>query len=250
MLPSGVPASWQQRLEITSLTFMLNWVPLPVIQTCSGNMSWCWPARISSQSLDDQSVWASRPSRPACVVRDRGRLLDDRVGGDHLARHQVVADAEMLQRALRLRPPQLVGGNLDRAEAVGFPANFDHRTGPPIPIQRGANDARPENVKSDRSTFQTMLLTPHARVCIFKARSRHPSLHDERSVQSFPASVRQGPTLSRNLPTIVVQYGNFRTAFPVSFYGKNKPEAAGGVWPFFAASMLFGGARPRYARAR
>src|SRR6516165_12376497 len=25
LLPSGVPASWQQRLEITSLTFMLNW---------------------------------------------------------------------------------------------------------------------------------------------------------------------------------------------------------------------------------
>ena len=37
--PSGVPASWQQRFEITSFTFMLNWVPLPVIQTCSGNMS-------------------------------------------------------------------------------------------------------------------------------------------------------------------------------------------------------------------
>src|ERR1700724_4880010 len=38
-LPRGGPASWQQRLEITSLTFMLNWVPLPVIQTCRGNMS-------------------------------------------------------------------------------------------------------------------------------------------------------------------------------------------------------------------
>src|SRR5262249_21138953 len=39
LLPSGVPAIWQQRLEITSFTFMLNWVPLPVIHTCSGNMS-------------------------------------------------------------------------------------------------------------------------------------------------------------------------------------------------------------------
>ena len=39
LLPSGVPAIWQQRFEITSFTFMLNWVPLPVIQTCSGNMS-------------------------------------------------------------------------------------------------------------------------------------------------------------------------------------------------------------------
>src|SRR5689334_24534645 len=27
LLPSGVPAIWQQRLEITSFTFMLNWVP-------------------------------------------------------------------------------------------------------------------------------------------------------------------------------------------------------------------------------
>src|ERR1700761_8798537 len=41
LLPSGVPAIWQQRLEITSLTFMLNCVPLPVIQTCSGNISPC-----------------------------------------------------------------------------------------------------------------------------------------------------------------------------------------------------------------
>ncbi|MFZ0710890.1 MAG: hypothetical protein WAM53_12685 [Terrimicrobiaceae bacterium] len=33
LLPSGVPASWQQRLETTSFTIMLNWVPLPVIHT-------------------------------------------------------------------------------------------------------------------------------------------------------------------------------------------------------------------------
>src|SRR5262245_5057156 len=32
-LPREVPASWEHRLEITSLTFILNWVPLPVIQT-------------------------------------------------------------------------------------------------------------------------------------------------------------------------------------------------------------------------
>src|SRR6516165_8726790 len=39
LLPSAVPANWQQRLEITSLTFMLNCVPLPVIHTWSGNIS-------------------------------------------------------------------------------------------------------------------------------------------------------------------------------------------------------------------
>src|SRR5260370_1036316 len=39
LLPSGVAAIWQQRLEITSFTFIWNWVPLPVIHTCNGNMS-------------------------------------------------------------------------------------------------------------------------------------------------------------------------------------------------------------------
>src|ERR1700681_4954517 len=39
LLPRAVLDSWQQRLEITSLTFMLNCLPLPVIQTCRGNIS-------------------------------------------------------------------------------------------------------------------------------------------------------------------------------------------------------------------
>src|ERR1700688_3785570 len=39
LLPSAVPAIWQHRFEITSFTFMLNCVPLPVIQTWSGNIS-------------------------------------------------------------------------------------------------------------------------------------------------------------------------------------------------------------------
>src|SRR5438105_7237257 len=34
--PSGVPAVWQQRFDITSLTVMLNCVPEPVLQACSG----------------------------------------------------------------------------------------------------------------------------------------------------------------------------------------------------------------------
>ncbi len=63
LLPSGVPASWQQRLDITSFTFMLNCVPLPVIQTCNGNMSAWRPARISSQAwtISWQGSSASRP---------------------------------------------------------------------------------------------------------------------------------------------------------------------------------------------
>lgn len=38
-------------------------------------------------------------------------LLQGGVGRDHLARDQIVADAEMLKRALRLRAPEFVGGN-------------------------------------------------------------------------------------------------------------------------------------------
>src|SRR5262249_7857796 len=42
---------------------MLNCVPLPVIHTCSGNMSWCWPARISSQ-VCTISEWREASRRP------------------------------------------------------------------------------------------------------------------------------------------------------------------------------------------
>src|SRR5215467_15900670 len=62
LLPRGVPASWLHRLAITSFTFILNWVPLPVIQTCSGNISWCWPARISSHTWTIKS-WRSLSRR-------------------------------------------------------------------------------------------------------------------------------------------------------------------------------------------
>ena len=62
----------------------------------------------------------------AVMVRDGGGLLQNRVGRDHLARNQVLADAEMLKRALGLGAPQLVGRNSDLAEAVGFDANVAH----------------------------------------------------------------------------------------------------------------------------
>ena len=56
----------------------------------------------------------------AGMVGVGGGFLQDGVGGDHLARDQILADAEVLERALGLRAPELVGGNLDFAEAVGF----------------------------------------------------------------------------------------------------------------------------------
>jgi hypothetical protein len=44
----GRSDDWQERLEITSFTFMLNCVPLPVIQTW--NMSACRPSSSSSHT--------------------------------------------------------------------------------------------------------------------------------------------------------------------------------------------------------
>ncbi len=75
--------------------------------------------------LEDQLV--RRVVEPlAGMVRIGAGLLQGRVGGDHLARHQVLADAEMLQRPLRLRAPELVGGNADLTEAVCLLANIRH----------------------------------------------------------------------------------------------------------------------------
>ncbi len=50
-LPSGCPSIWLARLAITSLAFMLVWVPLPVCQTGSGNSSSRSLAAISSAAL-------------------------------------------------------------------------------------------------------------------------------------------------------------------------------------------------------
>src|SRR5437763_47432 len=50
-------------------------------------------------------------------------FLQDRVGSDHLPRDQILADAKVLEGTLGLRAPQLVGGNVDFAQAVGFLAN-------------------------------------------------------------------------------------------------------------------------------
>ena len=56
----------------------------------------------------------------AGMVGDGGGFLQDGVGGDHLSRDQIRADAEVLKRALGLGAPELVGGNIDFSEAVGF----------------------------------------------------------------------------------------------------------------------------------
>src|SRR5262249_52508598 len=64
------------------------------------------------------------PARP--VVDQGGRLLDDRVGGDHLPRDEVVSDTEMFQGPLGLRSPELLGRHIHRPETIVFNARDSH----------------------------------------------------------------------------------------------------------------------------
>jgi hypothetical protein len=62
----------------------------------------------------------------AGVVGVSGGFLQNGVSGNHLARNEILADAEMLKGTLGLSAPQFVSRNLDLAKAVGFSAVFRH----------------------------------------------------------------------------------------------------------------------------
>ncbi len=75
--------------------------------------------------LDDQLVLLVAEPLAGMVCRSSG-LLQDGIGGDHLARNQVLADAEVLERPLGLRAPQLVRRHFHYTEAVGFFSHGGH----------------------------------------------------------------------------------------------------------------------------
>ena len=60
------------------------------------------------------------PQHAELGVGDRRRLLDDAEGAHHLDRHAFAADAEVVARPFRLRPPVAVGGHAHRAERIGL----------------------------------------------------------------------------------------------------------------------------------
>ena len=60
------------------------------------------------------------------AIGARRRLFDDAERMDDLVRHLFLADREVLEAALGLRPPEAVGGHFDRAHAVGFGAGCGH----------------------------------------------------------------------------------------------------------------------------
>src|SRR5262249_26802709 len=67
-----------------------------------------------------------RAEPPAGEICIRGGLFQDCVGGNHLPRNKVGADAKGLERALCLRAPELVGWNRDFSKTIRLYANFGH----------------------------------------------------------------------------------------------------------------------------
>ena len=63
-------------------------------------------------------------SEPERQIGLRRGALDEGERADQRARHALVADAEIVARALGLRAPIAVGRHLDRAERIGFGAVF------------------------------------------------------------------------------------------------------------------------------
>ena len=61
------------------------------------------------------------------IAVDLGRgALDHGERADQRTRHALCADAEVFQRALRLRAPIAVRRHLDRPECIGLGARFRH----------------------------------------------------------------------------------------------------------------------------
>src|SRR5262249_11676774 len=76
-------------------------------------------------SLSDQSVPLIVESLAGIVGCGCG-LLQNGIGSDHLARHQILADAEMLERTLRLSTPELVRRDFNHTEAICFLSYVGH----------------------------------------------------------------------------------------------------------------------------
>jgi hypothetical protein len=63
------------------------------------------------------------------MIGDRSCFLQRRVCGDHLSRHEILADAEVFKGTLRLSAPEFIGRNVDFAEAIRlFPNVAGSRT--------------------------------------------------------------------------------------------------------------------------
>ncbi len=107
---------------MTSLTFMLDWVPEPVCQIRNGNSSARVPSITShGRALDEPRLVGVEFAE--FVVHQRRGQLQDAKGLDQSHRHGLVADREVVQAALGLRPPVVLRGDLDLSHRVGLKTN-------------------------------------------------------------------------------------------------------------------------------
>ena len=121
LLPTTPPRSSMARLDMTSLTFMLVCVPLPVCQTTRGKWSSSLPSMTSRAATRIGSARLGELSE--ALVDGGGGVLDDGERAKHLHGHLLAPNLEVLQRALGLRAPVLVHGNEDDAHGVALLAN-------------------------------------------------------------------------------------------------------------------------------
>jgi hypothetical protein len=70
----------------------------------------------------DDGAGAALVDEPKLAIGFGGGKLDDRERVDDRHRHPALADAEVSPSPLRLRAPIAIGGDIDRAEAVGLGA--------------------------------------------------------------------------------------------------------------------------------
>ena len=99
-------------MAITSLAFMLVWVPEPVWKTTSGNSASCTPGGNLAGGRDDQAG-AVLIELAEVVVGERRALLHQAEGPDDGTRppEPIDADGEEPERALGLRAPQTIRGD-------------------------------------------------------------------------------------------------------------------------------------------
>src|SRR5271166_3341904 len=94
---------------------------------------------------------------------------------DHLPWHEIMTNAEVFKRALGLSAPELVGGDLDHAEAVGLFSHGSHLISPcdpgrscsserPKPICAAPASAKPSSRSAQKNRYEPLHLqtTPTA----------------------------------------------------------------------------------------
>ena len=127
--PTTPPASWMARLAITSLAFMLVWVPRAGLEHDERELAVQLPVDHLLGGPDDQVDLLRRQLAQLAVGQGRA-LLEDAEGADHGPAPAVAlhADREIDVGPLGLGAPEMIRRDLDVAQHVLFGSEPDVRT--------------------------------------------------------------------------------------------------------------------------